>query len=148
MKKPVKHRQPQPRDVESSCSHISAQPKSPQTRTLPLLRPVCLSSGPKPHLHLKVTTRRGTFQPSRAAFLAARGSLQGLTDFSAHCLVRGKGAFPGWDFITIFQGRIRHWGRAFTSAFVSKERILGLTVLRKVQTQEPVLTQTRDKSLG
>lgn len=103
--------------------------KIPLDFNIPLLRPVCLSSGPKPHLHLKTTTKRGTFQQSRAALLAAKGNpaaqetLEGLRgDFSADCLIHGKGGFPGRDFITIFQGQIRHWGRAFTSGFCERRK--------------------------
>lgn len=36
--------------------------KIPPDFNIPLLRPVCLSSGTTPHLHLKTTTKRGTFQ--------------------------------------------------------------------------------------
>lgn len=48
--------------------------KIPPDFNIPSLRLVCLSSGPKPHLHLMTTTKRGTFQHSRADFLAARGT--------------------------------------------------------------------------
>lgn len=120
--------------------------KIPLDFNIPLLRPVCLSSGPKPHLHLKTTTKRGTFQQSRAELLAARGTQPPRRRWKASEEISlqtvsfmERAVFQAEISLPFSKGESDIGAEHLHLVFVSKERILGLIVLTKVQLQETSL---------